>query len=139
MKLDVPPPKLVLSRSEEQLEYEISSHDWDHLKELVDDICPTEQIHLTLGTSFLSISITALLAGVSLPDNIIIREYPGKLIFYAVFLAFLLGCIPCFIYANRQRTDITTSKDSTMRYLNHLEKKFGIESNLENDAGSNEN
>jgi hypothetical protein len=79
-----------------------------------------------------------LLTGISLPADIIIREYPGKLIFYFIFVAFLLGCIPCFMYAYMQRAGITASKDGTMRYLNYLEKKFGIDSNLENEVGSDE-
>jgi hypothetical protein len=133
MKLDVPPPKLVLSRSEEQLEYEISSHDWDHLKDLIDDICPTEQIHLTLATSFLSISITAFLTGFSFADDVIIQGYPGKLLFYAICAVFFFSCIPCFFYAYKQRNDISASKDNVMRYLNHLEKKFGIDSDSEEE------
>lgn len=138
MKLDVPPQKLVLARSEEQLEYEISSHEWDHLKDLIDGICPTEQIHLTLATFFLGISITAFFGGYSFTDNVIILGYPGKLLAWAICAVFFLSCIPCSLYAYRQRNDIIASKDSVIRYLNHLEKKFGIDSNSESELGSDE-
>ncbi|WP_157863787.1 MULTISPECIES: hypothetical protein [Methanothrix] len=138
MKLDVPPQRLVLARSDEQLEYEISSHDWDHLKDLIDDICPLEQIHLTLATFFLGISITAFFGVHSFTDDIVILGYPGKLLSWAICAVFFLGFIPCSIYAYKQRNDITASKDSVIRYLNHLEKKFGIESDSENEPESDE-
>ena len=138
MKLDVPPQKLVLARCEEQLEYEISAHDWDHLKDIIDDICPTEQIHLTLATFFLGISITAFFGGYSFTDDVIILGYPGKLLSWAICAVFFFSCIPCSLYAYKQRNDIASSKDSVIRYLDHLEKKFGIDSDSEKEPGSNE-
>jgi len=55
MKLNVQPPKTVLARSDEQIVYEISSHEWTHLKRLVDIISIIEPIHQNLATLFFGI------------------------------------------------------------------------------------
>lgn len=130
MKLDVTPPKTVLSRSDEQILYEISSSEWAHLKHLVGSISVAEPIHQNLATLFWGISIASFFSAFSLPPEVIIVGYPGKLVFWAICGMFFMSGIPCALYAYMQRDNINASKGGVTTYLDHLEEKFG-------DSGGN--
>jgi hypothetical protein len=125
MKLEVASPKTMLVTCDEQLEYGVSSQDWEHLRGLVDGICVAEPIHLTIATFLIGISATAFFAALSLPADILLLEYPGRLVSWTICLSSLCGAVPCGLYAYMQRSSISTSKNSVLDYLNHLEKKFG--------------
>lgn len=125
MKLEVTPPKTMLVTCDEQLEYGISSQDWEHLRGIVDGICVNEPIHLTLATFFLGITVAAFFAALSLPADTVLLGYPGRLVSWAIFLASGFGAVPSGIYAYKQRDSIGASKTSVLNYLDHLEKKFG--------------
>jgi len=128
MKLEkAAPQKTVLVRRDEQLEYPISSHEWDHLKSLVENISTVEPIHLTLLTFFWGITITAFFGGLSLPKDVIIWGYPGKLLSYFICIASFLVGLSCGIYSRMQHNTVNTSKDGAILYLNTLEKKFGLD------------
>lgn len=125
MKLEVAPQKTILVRSDEQLEYGVSSHDWDHLRDIVDNICVAEPIHLTIGTLFWGIAITAFFGALSLPEGIIIIGFPGRLLSWAICGIFFFSGIPCLLYAYMERDNINSSKKNVINYLDHLEEKFG--------------
>ncbi len=126
MKLEeVSPQKTMLVRNEEQLVFEVPSHDWDYLKYLINNICAAEPIHLTLGTLFLGIAVTSLFGALSLPEDTIIVGYPGRLLSWAICGVFFFSSLPCILYAYMQRNAVNSSKDGAIKYIVHVEERFG--------------